>query len=131
MKQTALEYLIEFAIDKLNSLSDHLKGMIIQSTTCETWEEVINDVRQNKNDFVEWVFAECFAGTVDRSLDIFPDLESETNLLDEMVYIYHIDGRNIRFKYSDYSSFVWKNIEYDFVEQVEVMVPTLIWQKVQ
>lgn len=134
MKQTAQEFLIETALPILKSQRKEVEPRLENSTSFETWNEFIKAVKSDP-DILDWVMTELFTGTCGDQF-IVEDFNNQIedwyeNDETEYYVVINVSGKFIMTKYSEYDKFIWKKVEFSFVEQIEIMVPKLIWQIIE
>lgn len=129
MKQTALTFVTEYLLEKFKTFSIKDKETILGSTSFESWEEFESEIKTNQYDLVEWAIVELpnWKGleNILPSVKIVQDgFESDEGDF----CVFEIDGKFIKILYSNFERMCFRTIEFDFVEQVEILVPTKTWQ---
>ena len=124
MKMTALQFVTEYLLGKFKTFSHEDKECILSSTSFKSWEEFETSIKNNEDDLVDWAICE-----MPRLIDQEEIIVCDGFGTDEGdFYVLQINDKLIRISYSEYSHFSWGKIEFDFVEQVEILVPTKTWQ---
>jgi len=130
MKNKALKFLIEFLLPKFEKLPLEAKNKIINNLYLhDSWEEFINTVKLNRDDSVKWVMCNLKAWDKTFDFDEFIVDEKYDDDSNDHYIIFNIEDKFIRINLLNYDSKTgcFQKIEYDFVEQKEILVPKKIW----
>lgn len=118
-------------LPELKRIRTDFEPILTDVTNFDNWEEFILAVKTDPN-ILDWVMSELFTGSCGDNF-VIPNFANQIESWyenDETEYfvVINVSGKFIMTKYSEYEQFIWKKIEFFFVEQETIMVPKLIWK---
>lgn len=130
---TALEFTTDFILKEFENLNTEQKDTIVEMVTyVNSWEEFINAFKENKNDLVEWSIVELpnWKG-LENILPTVKMVEDGFKTDEDDFHVIELGGKFIKVSYSNFERMCFQTIEFDFVEQVEILVPIKTWQIIE
>lgn len=127
---TALQFTTDFILKEFENLTIKQKDTIVEMVTyVDSWEEFIIAFKENKNDLVEWSIVELpnWKG-LENILPTVKMIEDGFETGEGDFCVFELDGKFIKVSYSNFERMCFQTIEFDFVKQVEILVPTKTWQ---